>query len=355
MRGTPRVTPTEPRRKRGALGALVRRLVEEACNDGNLAVLDEVLALPVAVGDEIAPDAPDAPAASRARTLRSAPASSASSLLSPADGSDDAAPVTVGGIARQAAPTSGDDTGGHAIRLHELERLIHSPQGRSLLRGSLGVAVLRALERGYGVSPDSVVIPPADPAARPARPAARTSGPAYHPARSVGPTLTLQATGAPAGARIGLAGARFVPGETVTLLLDGQRVGTLIATARGTLPRGGIVALPILVAASTHTLTAVGSRSPQWATAPLRVYGVTASLQRATSSAAILFRGRGFAPGRVVRFVLRTPAGLMVLLGLSGTDSEGVLVPLRLFVPPTVRAGHGVIVARDGAGGGPGR
>jgi len=59
MRGTPRVTPTGPRHKRVAPGALVRRLVEEACNDGNLAVLDEVLALPVAVGDGSAPDDPD--------------------------------------------------------------------------------------------------------------------------------------------------------------------------------------------------------------------------------------------------------------------------------------------------------
>jgi len=290
-----------------------------------------------------------APAASRARTAQpTAPlASSASSLLSPTDGSDDAAPVTVGGIARRAALASEGYTSGHAIRLRELDRLIHSPQGRSLLRGSLGVAVLHALERGYGVSPDSVVMPPADPAARPAAPA---TIPAYHLTRSVEPTLTLQATGVPAGSRIGLAGARFVPGETVTLLLDGQRVGALIATARGALPRGGIVTLPILVAAGTHTLAAVGSRSPQWATAPLRVYGVTASLQRAASGTAILFRERGFAPGRVVRFVLQTPAGLAVLLGLGGTDSEGALVPLRLFVPPAARAGHSAIVVRDDAG-----
>ncbi len=284
-----------------------------------------------------------APATSRARATQ--PASSPSSSLS-ADGADYAAPVGAGAAASQTGQASGDYTGNHTLRLHELERLIHSPQGRSLLRSSLGVAVLRALERSYGVSPSSPIVPPLDPAARPSRPTI----PAYHPAQHVGPLLALQATSVPADARMSLTGARFAPGETVTLLLDGHAVGTLTATARGTLPRGLAVALPASVAAGAHVLTAVGSRSPEWATAMLRVYGVTASLQRTTPGGAILFRGRGFAPGQIMRFTLRQGSGRAVLLGLGGTDSEGTLVPLLLFVPPAARAGRDSIVVRDDAG-----
>jgi len=287
-----------------------------------------------------------APATSRAQVTRTARTASSPSSLLNADGADYAAPVGASTDPGQTGSASGDYTGNHTLRLHELERLIHSPQGRSLLRGSLGVAVLRALERSYGVSPNSAVIPPADPATRPAR----ATVPAYYPAQRVGPMLALQATSVPAGARMGLTGARFAPGETVTLLLDGHAVGTLTATARGTLPRGGSIALPVSATAGAHMLTAVGSRSPQWATAALRVYGVTASLQKTTPGGAILFRGRGFAPGQVVRFTLRQGSGPAVSLGLGGTDSEGTLVPLRLFVPSTARAGHDTLVVRDDAG-----
>ncbi len=149
---------------------------------------------------------------------------------------------------------------------------------------------------------------------------------------------------------MGPAGARFIPGERVTLLLDGHSVGTLTATTAGTLPLGLVVALPASAAAGTHPLTAVGSRSSRWATAALRIYGVTASLQKTMPGGAILFRGRGFAPGQVVRFMLRQGSGPAVLLGLGGTDSEGALVPLLLYVPPTARAGHNTIMVRDDAG-----
>jgi predicted ester cyclase len=52
MPGTQRTTALQRKRHAGATAALVRRIVEEACSAGNLAVLDEVLAPPAAVSGD---------------------------------------------------------------------------------------------------------------------------------------------------------------------------------------------------------------------------------------------------------------------------------------------------------------
>ncbi len=71
MGDTTDVTLAGPRRKRVAHGAIVRRLVEEACNSGNLAILDDALAPSTVSGDGGAADAAG-DAAGRLRSLLAA-------------------------------------------------------------------------------------------------------------------------------------------------------------------------------------------------------------------------------------------------------------------------------------------
>jgi predicted ester cyclase len=57
MANTPQLLPARPLRRAGGPAALVRRLVEEACNEGDLSILDELMPGSVAVDTGAQPGA----------------------------------------------------------------------------------------------------------------------------------------------------------------------------------------------------------------------------------------------------------------------------------------------------------
>jgi len=173
--------------------------------------------------------------------------------------------------------------------------------------------------------------------------------PAYRQSRLAGATLTLRSPSGPVGGSIGLTGTGFAHGEVVGLLLDGHAVGALRATGSGALPRGGIL-IPIHTTPGAHALTATGRRSHRRATATVRVYNMTVSTRHPMAGGVVLFQGRGYTPGQVMRFTFHQRGKATVALGLGGTDSGGALVPLRLYMPLAAATGHVIIVARDDAG-----
>jgi len=174
--------------------------------------------------------------------------------------------------------------------------------------------------------------------------------PAYRQARLAGVTLTLRSSSGPVGGSVGLTGTGFARGEVVGLLLDGHAAGAPRATGSGALPRGGGVLIPIHTMPGAHALTAAGRCSHRRATATVRVYNMTVSTRHPVAGGVVLFQGRGYTPGQVMRFTFHQRGKATVALGLGGTDSGGALVPLRLYVPLTAAAGHVIIVARDDAG-----
>jgi len=197
-------------------------------------------------------------------------------------------------------------------------------------------------ERGY---PARLV--PAD--GMPALPGLLRAG-VYQRARLGGTVLTPWSSSGPVGGSIGLTGTGFAHGEVVGLLLDGHAVGALRATGSGALPRGGGVLIPLHTTPGAHALTAAGRRSHRRATATVRVYNLTVSTRHPVAGGVVLFQGRGYTPGQVMRFTFHQRGKATVALGLGGTDSDGTLVPLRLYMPLTAAAGHVIIVAQDDAG-----
>ncbi len=288
-----------------------------------------------------------APATARARTMDAAtsPVSASGLALSVDNASSTASVAGASGAAASPYPVY---TGAHQVRMTELDHLVHSAQGRALLRSSLGAAVLHAIEGGYGVDPSSSVAPLAPPLStrRAAAARARLQAP-----RIAAPTLDLWPRGVAPGAHLAVAvrNAFFAPGEQVVILLDGRMLTSVVANARGLAPSIGSIA-PASTRPGAHRLTVVGLRSGRRVAGLLRVYGLSAARARVVPGGALLLRGAGFAPGQVVRFMLHRASGRALPLGFGGTDAAGMLVPLRLNVPFTAVSGHAMVVASDAAG-----
>ena len=234
----------------------------------------------------------------------------------------------------------------------ELDHLVHSAQGRALLRGSLGAAVLHALEGSYDVAPSSPVAPLARSA--PALTTSRRPAGVHTPVRTrriVAPSLAVWPRGVAPGARLAVAvqHARFAPGERIAILLDGRTLASVTVSARGVAPSIGLNA-PASARAGSHRLTVSGLRGSRRVTGLLRVYGLSVARGRVVTGGPLPLRGAGFAPGQVVRFTLRQGAGRSIPLGFGGTDAAGALVPIRLDVPFAAASGRAALVASDGAG-----
>jgi len=197
-------------------------------------------------------------------------------------------------------------------------------------------------ERGHSARGDQAGGMPAPPGPLRAR--------AYQQLRPVGAVLTTRSPSGPVGGSIALTGTGFAHGEDVDLRLDGHAVGVLRTTGSGALPRGGGVLIPIYTTPGAHALAAAGRRSYARATASVRIYNMTVSTRHPVAGDVVLFQGRGYTPGQVMRFTFHQRGKATVALGLGGTDSSGALVPLRLYMPLAAAAGHVIIVAQDDAG-----
>ena len=172
----------------------------------------------------------------------------------------------------------------------------------------------------------------------------------YHQARLADAVLTTRSPSGPIGGNIALTGTGFARDEVIDLRLDGRAVGVLRATGHGALPRGSVVAIPVHTTPGAHALAAAGRRSHARATASVRVYNMTVSTRHPVAGGVVLFQGRGYTPGQVMRFTFHQRGKATVALGLGGTDSSGALVPLRLYMPLAAATGHVVIVVQDDAG-----
>ncbi len=174
--------------------------------------------------------------------------------------------------------------------------------------------------------------------------------PAYRQPQLTGAVLTTRSPSGPVGGRIALTGTGFARDEVIDLRLDGRAAGVLRATEHGALPRGSVVAIPVHATPGAHGLAAAGRRSHARATASVRVYSMTVSTRHPVAGGVVLFQGRGYTPGQVMRFTFHQRGKATVALGLGGTDSSGTLVPLRLYMPLAATAGHVIIVVQDDAG-----